>query len=336
MILNMEQYDKLISDVIAIAQDQMDTETLNNLKKVYCKNIRPRELETITNLETFLLALDKRNIISYDNTDILKIIGNKLKNKEITDLITTYNQQFQASETNILYHGKSYGHSNSEFQIINLSNTEKILTNYEAEEQMNYSFSMNPKSNNQHITKKISGNIFSFVDNKKHKKASQTKKCIILSSIAIMNIVLICCITLIILHLKSLALTPMESIENAMPAPIPNFNFGFTLNQPHFYSTVPPDDPDKALKTKVTNCISNHIGKHWIYICRHLNLSESLIDELEIKFLDQTNAYKSAMKEALNEYFSKNPQNWKREILDALKDSKRNDIKKKVEDIFHS
>uniref|UniRef100_A0ABD2X9A9 Death domain-containing protein n=1 Tax=Trichogramma kaykai TaxID=54128 RepID=A0ABD2X9A9_9HYME len=235
MIFNMEQYDKLISDVIAIAQDQMDTETLNNLKKVYCKNIRPRELETITNLETFLLALDKRNIISYDNTDILKIIGNKLKNKEITDLITTYNQQFQASETNILYH----------------------------------------------------------------------------------------------------ALTPMESIENAMPASIPNFNFGFTLNQSHFYSTVPPDDPDKTLKTKVTNCISNHIGKHWIYICRHLNLSESLIDELEIKFLDQTDAYKRAMTEALNEYFSKNPQNWKREVLDALKDSKRNDIKKKVEDIFH-
>lgn len=87
----------------------------------------------------------------------------------------------------------------------------------------------------------------------------------------------------------------------------------------------------KDTKTRVYNLISTTIGRKWIELGRALHMKEGDIDNLE----QQYRVISDRVQEMLRFYEqSCDERKWKSGLLQALSESRRNDLKKQVEEIF--
>lgn len=86
----------------------------------------------------------------------------------------------------------------------------------------------------------------------------------------------------------------------------------------------------KEPKQKIYQCIATDIGKKWADFARALHVPEGYIDKL-----DKQKDLVSRVYEILRYYEERcDPRTFRSGLLDALSDARRNDLRKKVQNIF--
>lgn len=83
---------------------------------------------------------------------------------------------------------------------------------------------------------------------------------------------------------------------------------------------------------KVHELILSEIGVKWVEFGRALNVKESKLDQLKMKYCNQT---ESCVKDVLAFHMENvHPREWKFMLVEALTKARRNDLRREVEKLF--
>ncbi|XP_015605872.1 uncharacterized protein LOC107272838 isoform X1 [Cephus cinctus] len=353
-MINMEKYKQLRESFLKISELHIDNITLNELKLKYkyCINSN-RTMGYIKDLEFLIRVLEKRTILRYNNIEPLKYISTQYVKDPALDLILSkYDTEIKTMEYSPFY--KSCSQQSGKNLLSRTPSQNSIshtnASNYYMENNENPVLKpllSNPCYHTMLMNENMSVHI------KFQRAITHLKSINILYYVGLLLIIIIIIILFfLVIYIKDSSPIPSMQITNFDSVRyMPNITYvSVTMVESRLpqSTALPTYDPvelqtqydpvpitgssfnkKEQIQRKVFLRISEELGRFWRDLARHLNIRESEIDAIE----SQTNLdLKNKAYEALKIFASRSDDDsWKSDLLRALDNSRRKDIREMVE-----